>query len=147
MNDYGLFNITYNVISQTANGVGGGIAFFAKSAHLSQYTTTSSGNRANAGGNDYAFEVTSTADNNNNPSANGPSGIAIYTGGSGSLRNAITYAQNYMNGNSNNHSMAIMLPNAQTYHLTTQQPLSTAVPNGDILTIIGTDGIFDHPGR
>ena len=48
---------------------------------------TFGGNAANAGGNDYAFTVTNTADNNNGY-ASGPAGINNFTNGTGTLRGA-----------------------------------------------------------
>ena len=142
VNDQSVITFSNNTITNTANGVGGAIAFFANTSYASSYSITCSGNSANAGGNDYAFELAVNTDNNNSSSQNGPSGISYFTNtsGSASLRNAIEYCQTWMNGNSNNNSMAIMLPSTSNYVLYTEQQISTSVASGDSLTIIGTNG-------
>lgn len=66
LNDNSVLSVTSNAIMQTANGVGGGVAFFTNSSFASNYTMTFSGNTANAGGNDYAFTVTSYDYNHDN---------------------------------------------------------------------------------
>ena len=142
VNDQSVITISNNTITSTANGVGGAIAFFANTSYASSYSTTCTGNSANAGGNDYAFQVAYTGDNNNSSNQNGPSGISYFTNtsGSGSLRNAVEYCQTWMNGNSNNNSMAIMLTNSSSNYAYSQSlgQITTSVPSGDELTIIGT---------
>ena len=142
VNDQSVITFSNNTITNTANGVGGAIAFFADTSYTSNYSITCSGNSANAGGNDYAFQVAYTGDNNNSSNQNGPSGISYFTNtsGSGSLRNAVEYCQTWMNGNSNNNSMAIMLTNSSSNYAYSQSlgQITTSVPSGDELTIIGT---------
>ena len=143
INDQSVITFSNNTITSTANGVGGAIAFFANTSYASSYSTTCTGNSANAGGNDYAFELAVNTDNNNSSDQNGPSGISYFTNtsGSASLRNAIEYCQTWMNGNSNNNSMAIMLPSTSNYVLNSGSgQLVTSVPSSDSLTIIGTAG-------
>jgi len=139
----GSLYVQNNGISNTSYGVGGGAAFFSNS----QMNFSGSGyflnNKATSGGTDYAFTVSNTGDNTAVPS--GASGINSFTNGSDTLRGAVQYAENFMNGNGYNHSMAIMLTSAGgntntpgNYVLSDQQALSVAVPSNDSLTIIGT---------
>lgn len=133
--------VANNIITNTASGVGGGIAFFANTSFSAGDSYTSSGNSASAGGNDYAFVVTDTSDNNNTTSENGPSGINYFTSGTGSLRSAISYSQNWMNGNANNHSMAIILSPSASYGLSSSYgQLAVNAPGGTTLTLIGENG-------
>lgn len=97
-----------------------------------------SNNSASAGGNDIAFVVTNTTDSNATVS-NGPAGISTVTSSSGSLRGAISYAQNWMNSNAAIDSIAIMLTSGSNYVLSQSYgQLVTSVSSGDELTIIGT---------
>jgi fibronectin-binding autotransporter adhesin len=140
VNDNSVISVTNNAITQTANGVGGGFAFFTNSSFASSYSLTVTGNTASAGGNDYAFTVTNTADNNNGYSS-GPAGINNFTNGTGTLRSAMSYAESFMNGNSNNHSMAIMLsPSTYTVSSSAGGQLLGNVNSGDSLTIVGSNG-------
>lgn len=140
LNQQSNLTITNNAITGTTSGVGGGIAFFANTAFTqgSGFALTSTGNLANAGGNNYAFVVTNTSDSNYTSGENGPSGINYFTSGSGSLRSAISYAQNWMNGNSNNQSMAMILTPGASYGVSgSYGTLSTSIPGGTTLTLIG----------
>src|SRR5439155_1165727 len=102
-------NVSSNTISAGAAANGGGLYVSGATLNAYGYNVNASGNSASAGGNDYAFTVSNTSDGNYNTSQNGPSGINYFTNNTGSLRSAISYCQNWMNGNANNHSMAIML--------------------------------------
>lgn len=144
LNNASELTLTNNVISDAPGGVGGAIAFGANSSFTSSGTITLDGNIAPAGGDDFAFQVNYTSDNNNNSGATGPGGINYFTnsGGSGSLRDAIAYCQNWMQADSNLNSMAIMLTNSASNYLYSQAlgQITTSVPGGNELTIIGTNG-------
>jgi hypothetical protein len=148
-----VISLTDNVISSTANGVGGAIAFFANTSYTVNYSLTANGNSASAGGDDYAFTVSNTGDSD--VSENGPTGINYFTSGTGSLRSAVNYCQTYMTSNyPNNNSMAIMLPTTSSSYLLdlsssstgTYQPITTSVASGDTITIIGTNGLATVQG-
>lgn len=109
--------------------------------NVSIKASTFSGNSASAGGNDIAFNVANTTDSTTSATS-GAAGIDFFTSGSGSLRSAVTYAQNWMNGGGTSpSSMAIMLSSSTTnYALTTAQQITVSVPTSQELTIIGTSG-------
>ncbi len=84
--------------------------------------------------------MTNTSDDNNGTVQSGPSGVNYFTGGTGSLRGAINYAQNFMSGNANNTSMAIIL-SPSTYSLSSSYGQLVADLNaGETLTIVPQSG-------
>ena len=103
-------------------------------------TSAFGGNFASGGGNDMAFQVAYTGDNSNSAPSYA-SGINYFTksGSTGSLRSAINYSQQWMNGGSTSPtSMAIML-SPGTYGLSgSYGQLITQVGNCEELTILGS---------
>ena len=129
-------NLQENKVTTSSSGVtgtGGAIYFGANSIYTLNGTVSFDGNTGVSGGNDYAFVVPKVADGTSSPSGFA-TGIAYFTGGTGSLRSAVAYCQKYMTSSVN--SMAIVLTSAGT--TTTQTPSSTQT--NYILSYYGTSG-------
>ena len=124
-------------------------------------------NSATSGGDDYAFVVPDTSDNDYTTSQNGPTGINYFTSGQGSLRSAVSYCQNWMDSNPYGASMAILLTATSTNYLLdingeydkieyfpgeyddipiAGEPITTSVEAGDSLSVIGSGWRIGHPG-
>ncbi len=143
--------------SANVTGTGGGIFFGPSSSYNVDGGSNTTDNSAVSAGNTYAFVVSNVLDNgigSTPPSYS--SGINYFTSGEGSLRNAVTYAQSYMNASpTNTSSIAIVLTSAGSssdngagnyildgYGLSggASNTLSTSVAADLSLTIVGETG-------